>query len=381
MNFRDYGEITDRKITTEGFLEVGAKVARSGVQEYYAGEFVRDELPLEFQDDPNMVLQILRPEAEVFDERVLQAFAHRPVTDGHPREFVNSQNVKDVQVGFSKHNVRRDGSAIAVDLVVQDQQMIKQVREGQNQLSAGYKADVIWASGTDDQFGVFDAKMTNIQPNHIAIVDVARGGSELTLNDSWPANKQDSQKNKTEDHKMATRVIDGITVEFSDQAAEAFDKKAAELEAKQGELDATSQKMTDMQAQIDKLQGLYDAEKENALKSDELDALVSDRMQLIDAAKKIAPKVDFKGLGDSEIKAAAIKVAAPTVDLTGKSADYVTAMFDSFAMREVKDKGLEKLNEGLKDDGELSLADEARKKFRERSENAWKKPFTATEVN
>jgi hypothetical protein len=366
-------------MTSEGYLEVGAKVARSGIQEYFAGEFVRDELPLELQNDSGAIVRILRPEKEVFDERVLAAFAHRPVTDGHPAEFVNSKNVRDVQVGFSKADVKRDGSAIAVDLVVQDEQMIKQIQGGQNQLSAGYKADITWASGDDEQHGVFDAYMTDIQPNHIAIVDVARGGPELRLNDSWP-NKQVSQKNKTEDHKMATRVIDGITIEFSDQAAEAFDKKAAELEAKQGELDATSQKLTDMQAQIDKLQGLYDAEKENALKSDELDSLVSARIDLIDAAKKIAPDVKCTGLSEQEIRVAAIKIVAPKIDLTDKSADYVTAMFDSFAMREVKDTGLDKLNKGLEDDGATNIADAAKQRYLERSRNAWKQPVFG-EVN
>jgi hypothetical protein len=379
MKFRDYFEITDRRTTVEGFLEVSAKIARSGIQEYYTGEFARSSLPLEYQADSSTVLRILRPETEVFDESVMRSFAHKPVTDGHPKEFVSASNVKDLQVGFSKHDVRREGSAVAVDLVIQDQNMIEQVEKGKNQLSAGYEADLVWASGVDDQHGVYDAQMHNIQPNHIAIVDVARGGSELKLNDSWP-DKRDSQNQTQEVRKMATRVIDGIAVEFSDQAAGAYDKKVADLDATKGELDAASQQLTDMQAQVDKLQGLLDAEKEKALKSDELDSLISARLGLIDAAKKIASEVDYTGLNDNEIRIAAIKAKGPSLDLEGKSTDYLTAMFDSFSLQAPKDEGLEELNAGFKDGDKLDIVDESREKFLERSRNGWKKPI-GTEVN
>jgi hypothetical protein len=378
MDFRDIGEIVDRKLTAEGFLEASAKIARSGIQEYYAGEFMRDELPDSLQSDPNNVIRLLRPEHEVFDTRVLSAFAHRTVTDGHPPEFVSSKNIKKYQVGFSKEKVRRDGNAIGVDLVIQDQKMIRQIQEGQNQLSAGYGADVVWESGIDESDGIYDGYMTNIEPNHIAIVDVARGGPELRISDSWPKGKPVGHKQGG--LKMATRLIDGITVEFSDQAAEAYDKKAAELDAKQGELDATSQKMTDMQARVDKLEGELAAEKAKALKVEDVDRLVSERIMLVDAAHKIAPELECTGLTDSEIRVAAIKIAAPDLDLTDKSADYIAGMFQSFAVREPVDTGLEKLNQGLVGDSAADIVDEARNKFLERSRDGWRKPI-GSEVN
>jgi hypothetical protein len=394
MDFFDKGEITDRSINEDGFLEVSAKIARSGIQEYFAGEFVRDDLPSELREDPSTVIRILRPDKEVFSDDAMKSFAFRPVTDNHPSDFVNSKNVTNLQVGFSKGEVKRNDNKVEVDLVIQDQRMIEKVNEGKNQLSAGYRADIRWKSGLDNNHGVYDAQMVGIRANHIALVDNARGGPELRLSDSWEGtgsmdfktwtdNKitlygHNEWSEKKEARTMATRVVDGITVEFSEQGAEVVDKLLTQAEAMQAKVDASEIAVKDAKKKVDELQGKLDAEKAKALKSEDLDQMVADRAELIDKAKGLVEDVETKGLSDIEIKKAVVSKLADGIDVTDKSADYVNAMFDAFVLQTPQKKnGLKSAVRALQDDGENEgdIVEAARKRFRDRS--AYKPSQTA----
>jgi len=82
MFFYDAGKVTSRKITDEGFLQVDALVGRAGVQLYTHGDSVFDSRPdsLKHLDE----IRLLRPESEVFNEKSLDSFRLKPVTDNHP---------------------------------------------------------------------------------------------------------------------------------------------------------------------------------------------------------------------------------------------------------------------------------------------------------
>ena len=77
VQFFDRTQISSREITPEGYLLVGARLARVGVQYY-----TRDELGMD--GDSNAMVGIYRPDAEVFDARSMKSFALQPVTYGHP---------------------------------------------------------------------------------------------------------------------------------------------------------------------------------------------------------------------------------------------------------------------------------------------------------
>lgn len=382
MRFRDVGELSSREKTPEGFLMVVADFARVGVQDYHAGEFPHDELPSEFQGDPLKIVKMLRSDAEVFDKTSMGSFARKPITDGHPPEFIDAKNFRDFGGGLTRSNVTRHGDKLRVGMTFHNDALIQRVEDGNDQLSAGYDAQIIWGPGTDSVHGHFDAKQTNIQGNHIAVVDKARGGPEVRINDSWP------KATPTKDDKpMADELkkkINGISVAFSDQGAQAVDFLVAETEKVKGERDALQVQLTDAKAKRDTLQGEFDALKANQLTDAQVEAKAAERTKLIDAAKKLHPELKPEGLSLQEIKTKTIQhVDSKSFDLEGKSADYVDAVFDTLAVK-APSASTNSLDNVFKDAAFKGFEDEgpalkAKKLHDERTKNAWKFGKEATQ--
>ncbi|NIV93802.1 DUF2213 domain-containing protein [candidate division KSB1 bacterium] len=359
MIFYDISKISKRKKTPEGFLKVPARVARTGVQDYDSFyDFEDGELPDEMDRKPGKIVRLLRPENQVFSDQTMASVVNKPITDGHPSESVNAANVRDLQVGFSKENVKRDDNAIAVDLLIQAKDAIEKIeKDGVNQISLGYATDVVWDSGIDDEFGPYDGIQTAIEVNHIALVRAGRAGPEIRLSDS--ENKRQKEKNK-----MATRMIDGITIEVTDQAGEAIDKLTSELTDTRAELETVKTELVDSKKETESVKGELDAEKAKVLNTEKLDELVNARLAVIDKARKLAPKIETKGLSDTEIRKAAIEATSKDFDLKDKSDEYVAAVFDTLC-RDIKGES-SVINDDLKnlDDGSVSKLDEARDRMR-----------------
>lgn len=371
--FRDLGKVSSRERTPEGFLSVIADFARTGVQEYYAGELPHDQLPPQYRSDPYAVLRLLRPEAEVFDEASMKSFAHKPVTAGHPPQFVDAKNYRDYQIGFSKGSVEKRENRLRVGLTLQDAETIQQVNDGRDQLSAGYQSEVVWQPGVHPEYGPYDAVQTKIRGNHIAVVDKARGGSELRINDSWPT-ATTQQGGEPMPESTVKREINGIAVEFSDQGAQAVDhlvKRLGDLDKSMADLKT---QLTDAKKDRDKLQGELDAERSNQITDEQIEQRVTERLELIDMARELCKDLDVKGKSLTEIKVAAINHVDSSFDLKGKSDEYVTAVFDTlYARREdPATTSTRQAFAGMPANYNDDIAGEARKRFAERSANAWK---------
>jgi hypothetical protein len=373
MKLYDIGEITKRIMTDEGFLLVPAKIAKVGIQEY-AREELEDELPSEL--DVGSVVRLLRPESEVFAEDSLATFRNRPVTNGHPPEFVNSRNYSKYQIGFSRDTIGRDGDKVTAELVVQDANSIEEIQAGKNQISVGYETDIKWNPGFDSNFGEYDGIQTNIRGNHIAILSNGRAGSGVRLDD----------QNKEIKKMTVKRTLNGITFELSDQGAEVFDaqsKKIEELDAKIAELkDGESSELKDARAEIEKLRGELDATKAQILTDEAIDERVKARTALVDRAKKLDPEVEVDGKSDLEIKTAIVNKVADGIETEGKSEEYISAVFDTLKAPEKSDGGESKKVADMlnpeNEDGSLKVVDSktARERFIERGRNAWKEKKT-----
>ena len=337
---------TKRTFTDEGFLALSARVSKVGVQDYALASFDAGDLPERLKgEDSNKVVRLFRPEDEVFKEESLSSISNKPVTDSHPTEFVNSRNVKDVQIGFSKDKVEREGNFVRADLVVQDQAAIDRIQHGKNQVSLGYSLKVDWTSGTDERFGAYDGIQRDIKVNHIAIVTQGRAGPEVKLDDT--------QEKKT----MSTKVIDGITVEFSDQAAEAYDKLQTALDEKTESAKELEAKLADSVKAADELQGKLDAEvqkNKEATSVEVIDSKVAARVALIDSARKLHGDVETDGKSDLEIKVAAIQHVSDAYQLEDKSEDYVNGVFESLLVQPKKEN--DKLADALKEGNEPKMS-------------------------
>ena len=125
MYLEDKIGISARTFTDEGFLIVeSARIARSGIQEYFAGELGLNDR------DPFDVIKIYRPEEEVFNQDSMKSFSNKPVTNNHPKELVSSKNAKELQVGFSGDDVLKDGIFITTKLTITDQASIDDIESG-----------------------------------------------------------------------------------------------------------------------------------------------------------------------------------------------------------------------------------------------------------
>jgi len=309
---------TRRKFTDEGFLVVGAAVARVGVQDYSSESFDYNELPNNLKGS-NRPIKLFRPEQEVFAKDTLNSIANKPVTDDHPASFVDASNVRHLQVGFSKDSVKTEGDFVRADLVIQDKETIERIMDGKKEISLGYHTDIKWKAGDDPRYGQYDGIQTNIKTNHIAIVQSGRAGHNVKLDDS---------KKET---AMVKRMLDGLTVEFNDQAAEAYDKKADEVEGLQKQLADEKDDCNKKKALVDELEGKLaakDAEIEALKDPKHLQDSINARVSLVERAKSLCDIDDVEALSDLELKKATIaKCLGDKIDLENKADDFVNGVF------------------------------------------------------
>lgn len=374
ITFRDIGEISSRKKTAEGFLRVVADFARTGIQDYRACELSWDELPDRFRGDRYQTIRMLRPADEVFAEETMRSFANKPVTNGHPPQPINARNFRKHAVGTAQDEVVRINDKLRVGLVLQDAEVIDEVQNGKDRLSAGYTSEVIWEAGNDPVFGPYDAKQTSIRGNHIAVVSQARGGPEIRINDSWPQATEPEEKGN-EMPVAVERKINGITVEFSDQGAQAVDHLVAEADKVKDTIATVQAQLTDSQKEVERLQGELDAQKSAQLTDEQIETRVTERLTVIDAARKLHPKLDATGKSLVEIKTAAIQHIDSAFVLDGKSAEYIDGVFETFAARP-PDQSKESMRQATQHadahNDHPDIAGDARRAFEERNRNAWK---------
>lgn len=369
---------TEREYTDEGFLQVPARISRTGIQEYLAIEMGLTDR------DPNDVIKVYRPEEEVFSDSSLKSFAHKPVTDNHPPELITAKNAKQYSVGHSGPEVTQDGMFVKTFVQVTDAEAIKKIETGKVELSNGYTADIEWTPGISPNGEQYDAVQRNIKGNHIAIVESGRAGPACRLADKQPSTGDEVV--------MAKITIDGVDFEVSDQAAQAVgklqarltdaeneaEKKADEVKAKEDEME---EKAKDAKKTEDSLKAELDDAKSKIPTADSLDKLVSDRTALVDTIRKIAPDIEWEGKDAATLRKEVVALKRPNVQMDSVSDDYIQAAFD-LLVEDVNSNSQHNLDEAFKkqvtnDDnskGEDNRPADviAREKMMADSQNAWK---------
>ena len=199
-------DATNVQVTRDGYLVANPRVARTGIQ-LYSG----DEMGM---PDKAMV-RVYRSESEVFSQDAMRSLAHRPVTNGHPPEFVNASNWRQHAIDGSGGDIARDGDCIRVPLVLMDATAIADVQAGKVQLrsvtrprSSRAKARRRPARST--------MECSNIRANHVALVSRARGGSRLRIGDST----MDDNKYVVTDEQQ--RKVDEAYFEYCQQLNNAW---------------------------------------------------------------------------------------------------------------------------------------------------------------
>jgi hypothetical protein len=301
VSIEDTLEITDATETSDGYLALQGRVARSGVYQYLGAE-------LGFGDMG--VVNVYRPESSVFDAASMASYAHKPVTNNHPSVNVSRKNWKDLSRGWSGGEIKRDGDHVSVPMILADEALISEYRAGKVELSPGYRAEVIRQDGELSDGTKYQFVMGPPKINHIAVVPKGRGGATCRLGDAWPDNPTNPRE--TTEVTLKTMIIDGLPVAEISASAEAVitryqtklsdaDKQAETLTTEVKNLkDAVSAKEGEIAVLTKKL---ADAE----ITPEKLAALVADRAMVIDTARAVLGQ-NFSDAGktDADIRRAVV---------------------------------------------------------------------------
>lgn len=365
---------SERTYSDEGFLQVPARICRTGVQTYLASEMGFTDM------EPSCPVRVYRAADEVFKEDSLRSFSNKPVTNNHPLELVNAENFKKYAVGFSTGEVIEDGMFAKALLNINDADAIKLIESGKVELSNGYTCDIERKQGVTDEGDEYDCLQTNIKGNHIAIVDKGRAGHECRLADNSTINGVKS---------MSKMMIDGVDYEVNDQLKQAISKlevKISDMEKEVSEKDEEAktkeelakEALAKLKAKEDEAKAKEDEAKEKeASTKDSIDGLVSDRVALIADALKIKSDYEWLGKDAETIRKELVADKKPELEMEGLSSDYIKARFDMLLENGTTDdltSAFEKKAAVTKTDNKptTSLSDAARHKFIERTQNAWK---------
>ncbi len=206
------------RITPEGYFVADALVARANnIQEYRAYELGLTDR------QPNDVVRVFRPEAEVFAVDSLKSASRLPITLDHPAEMVDAKNWKQYAKGETGEEILRDGEFMRVPIRVTDAEAVGSIENDRQEFSLGYAAVIKLGAGVHDG-NAYDATATNLRYNHLAACKSARGGTELRITDERP---------NTGALPVTTLVIDGFPVNIADAASAkvAIEKLVAERDA------------------------------------------------------------------------------------------------------------------------------------------------------
>ena len=230
------------KRTSDGFLAVRARAAKSGVYAYSGAEVDPDNKH-GLRDAASV--NVLRDEATVFSPSSVRSFIGKPITDDHPSEAVTAANWRDHSRGVVM-GAMRDGDHLAFDLVLMDAATIAKVEAGKVELSNGYSAtlthgDFTAPDGTKCQF-----RQDSVVGNHCAIVDRGRAGPTCRIGDAAICDSIPLPKlNNDGDRPVKTMLIDGLTVDYSNP-----DTAKATIDTLIAARDVAKTSLTDAQGKV-----------------------------------------------------------------------------------------------------------------------------------
>ena len=385
----DVSAIQNYEFTDEGYLRVKARIARTGIQSY---------------TDANGGIRLeYRPEEEVAASTALDSFREKCVTREHPPALLDASNTKDYAIGFTSADVSYSEGFVESTLTVTDKETIDEIMRGNvREVSCGYKVDYSPEPGITSDGQHYDGIQKNIRGNHVAIVNRARGGAQVRLMlDSADAAVNDLITHSQGAVMSANIAFDGVSFEADPALAAAisaerddakgsyadmkrqYEDAMAEASKMKEEMDAMEK---EMKAKQDSAEGRADAlsEENAALKSDleaakqiNVDSLVEERIALIDKARpSLDSAFDFAGKSVREIMEASIKAVRGDANLSDRSDDYVTAMFDTLAETAARDdSGTSELRKAV---ASIASPMSAPSSYMEKLQNAWKTPLSVS---
>lgn len=285
------------------------------VRQYYASEFGEVE-----GFTPDQIINIYTSPDDLFKPDVMASFEGVDASDYHPAgNVMNAATWSEHAIG-SASNIRRDGDYLIGDLFIKDQSVINQIQTQERlEISLGYGAQLVMESGTAPDGTAYQARWTDIQGNHVALVKYGRCGGSCRIGDQKP-NQTDLKTEKT-----MKIVVDGLPFEVADNEAlqAAMLKQQTQLtnlqaaKIKIGDQEFALTELPAVQAVVDKLvtDGAASASKITELEANQaspekLEQMAAERTAVIADAKKLNPEIKTDGCSCEQIKRDAITAKA-----------------------------------------------------------------------
>ncbi|MGO2858843.1 MAG: DUF2213 domain-containing protein [Lactiplantibacillus plantarum] len=322
-----------------GFLHVNdVPIARVGVFPYQKA-------------DGSIEMEAKLPQDLLADETI-QSANNKAITDNHPSELVTAGNYTKYGKGITADNAHTDGNRVRVDMTITDPTLIKEIKDGKQELSIGFITEVVPQSG-NYQGMQYDSMQRNIQINHVAVVDRGRAGHSVRITGDSAIMTDDDPKGGKQSMETTKVMLDGANITVATEDADTATQANSSLASLKTQLAAAQAKVKDLQAQIEKANGSASDNKKAAdsaqAKADALDATVKDLQSKLDnfkgdsidklaearvalikqATPFVGDSFDFNGKTDKDIKVAAIKAKNDSFDEKEKSDDYINAFYDS----------------------------------------------------
>lgn len=325
--------------TPEGYLRVEGRINGCGVYEYE-------------NEDGERWGELRLPE-HVGAPATLESWQVRPITDDHPSVWVDAANIAEYRRGSLGSHVKFDGVHTTADpMVIDSPELIAKVRAGKSQLSCGYTCVLVPQKGEIDGIA-YDYIQTEIYGNHVAVVDLARGGPTCSLVFDGAARRRPTPDHrgasmKTQDDKNkkdAKLVTSEGEVEIPEAKLPAVMSLLAEpAEGESGMNDEDPEAPEAPEPSLTTGPAPVDAKGDAALKA-KVDMLVAEnkrlkedfapnvsaRVSLVTSAREIlGAGVKLDSMSDTAIQREVIVAVNPDMKtkLKGKSADYVAAAYE-----------------------------------------------------
>jgi len=157
----------DDFLTEEGFFKAKVWAARTGTQIYSDGRTMWGEFRSEF---------------EVGSDASLRSWDLKPLCDDHPDVLVIPANYRQFVAGTCGQDAYLELPAsdgyryVCLTILVGDLATLIKIRGGKVELSAGYTAVLVRATGRDCNGIAYEYLQTKIIINHLALVEAGRAG-------------------------------------------------------------------------------------------------------------------------------------------------------------------------------------------------------------
>lgn len=313
-------------LTRDGYLVGDARVSRAGnVQKYYGHEIGLTG------DEAHKVFGVYRDPDVVFHEDSMRSLAGRPVTRNHPAESVTADNWGKLAKGQVGGVIKRDGEHVVAPMAIMDAEAVREVQSGARALSAGYTVEIIKDEGVSPDGEPYQYRQAGaLRFNHVAYLpgnNPRAGNTRLGDDRGAPPHPSNKRRSRPMTDNLRKVVLDGISIETTDQGAEAISKLQKQLSDAGAALDIAkadhAKALAAKDAELAKKDAEIDDLKAKVIDGAALDALVAERATIVAKAKALDAKVVIDGKSNAEIKRAVLGDA-----VKDKSDAYVDAAFD-----------------------------------------------------